>query len=224
MTVQSTKFRFLHILTIWNVVFALICIPTAGKMIDVFGTPLSISIFYFPFVYIISDVLTEVYGYAAARRVLWINVLTQLVTMLVFQFVAYYPAAAGSDDSAFRTVLTAAPQLVLFGISAMFLGDIVNNYVLAKLKILQKGAHQGLRYVVSTLAGQFVNTAFFYLFGLWGMLPADTLIESILMASGAKILVEIIMVPVTVRVANWLKRVEGVDFYDTETNFNPLIL
>lgn len=216
--------KYFHLLTVWNIVFALMCIPTAGKMIDVFGVPLSISIFYFPFVYIISDVLTEVYGYAAARRVVWYNVLAQFVTMLFFQFVAYYPPYPGIDDSAFRAVLTIAPQLVVFGIAAMFIGDIANNYVLAKMKVWSKGRHQAARYVASTLVGQFVNTAFFYVFGLWGLLPMEALLNSVLLASVAKVVVEIVMLPATIRFANWLKKKEGIDVYDKKTNFNPLII
>jgi uncharacterized integral membrane protein (TIGR00697 family) len=190
----------------------------------VFGVPLSISIFYFPFIYIISDVLTEVYGYAVARRVVWYNVAAQLVTMLMFQFVAYYPPFPGSDDSAYRAILTIAPQLVVCGIGAMFIGDIANNYVLAKMKVWSKGKHQAARYVVSTLVGQVVNTAFFYVFGLWGLLPIDSLLESVLYASITKVAVEIVMLPLTIRFANWLKKEEGVDVYDKKTDFNPLII
>ena len=218
------QFKYLGPLTLWNILFAVICIPTAGKMIDVFGTPLSISIFYFPFIYIISDVLTEVYGYAAARRVVWCNVMAQVATVLVFQFVAYYPAAAGTDDSAYRAVLTVAPWIVTFGITAMFAGDMVNNYVLAKMKVWSKGRNPAFRYIASTVAGEFVNTGIFYAFGLWGLLPSGILLKSILVASIAKIAVETVMVPVTIRVGLWLKKVENVDVYDRHTDFNPLKL
>ena len=81
---------------------------------------------------------------------------------------------------------------------------------------------QGLRFVVSTLVGQGVNTAFFYTFGLWGILPRSALFQSILLASAVKVMVEIVMLPFTIRFANWLKKREGVDVFDSHTDFNPL--
>ena len=143
-------------------------------MIDVFGTPLSVSIFYFPFIYIVADLLTEVYGYAAARRVVWYGVIAQVGTTLIFTFVSWYPPAASfTHNEAYKEVLSTAPQLVVFGTIAVFLGDIGNNYVLARMKVWTQGRAQGLRFVVSTVVGQGVNTAFFYTFGLWGLLVAS---------------------------------------------------
>lgn len=217
------KFKHYNDLLLLHVFFAIVCIPTAGKMIDVFGIPLSISIFYFPFIYIVADVLTEVYGYAAARRVVWYGVITQVAATLIFAFVAAYPPAASfGQNDAFNNVLSAAPQLVFFGTIAVFLGDISNNYVLAKMKIWTNGKNPSLRFVASTIVGQSVNTAFFYTFGLWGLLPMNFLIQSILLASIAKIVVEVVMLPVTITVSKWLKKREGVDVFDTATDFNPL--
>ena len=88
------NYKFLNHIVLWNIFFAIICIPTAGKLIDVVGTPLSISIYYFPFVYIFADILTEVYGYAVARRVLWYCVSAQLLTIVIFEFVILYPPSA----------------------------------------------------------------------------------------------------------------------------------
>jgi hypothetical protein len=218
-----SRYKYLNDLLIAHIFFALVCIPTAGKMVDVFGVPLSISIFYFPFIYVVADVLTEVYGYGPARRVVWYGTIAQVVATGIFSFVAWYPPAASfGSNEAFATVLSAAPQLVFFGTIAVFLGDISNNYVLAKLKVLTGGRMQALRFVASTLVGQGVNTAFFYTFGLWGMLPSSVLIQSILLASAAKVMVEIVMLPFTIRFANWLKKREGVDAFDTQTDFSPL--
>ncbi len=212
-------------LLIWNVVFALICIPTAGKMVDIFGIPLSISIFYFPFVYIIADLLTEVYGYAAARHVLWYTVITQTVATVIFQFVAYFPPAQTfAQDEAFRAVLTAAPQMTFFGMIAVFFGDISNNYVLAKMKILTGGRLMSLRFFASTVVGQTVNTAIFYIFGLWGFLNFDFIVQSVLLGSFCKVAVELVMLPVTVKVAARLKQAEKLDTFDNGTDFNPFKL
>jgi uncharacterized PurR-regulated membrane protein YhhQ (DUF165 family) len=147
------NYKFLNHIVLWNVFFAIICIPTAGKLIDVMGIPLSISIYYFPFVYIFADILTEVYGYAVARRVLWYCISAQLLTIVVFEFViSYPPSAVMTNNQSYVDVLSAAPRLVLFGTLAMFAGDIANNYVLAKMKVWTNGRHISARFVTSTLS------------------------------------------------------------------------
>jgi queuosine precursor transporter len=220
---RMQNYKFLNHIVLWNVFFAIICIPTAGKLIDVMGIPLSISIYYFPFVYIFADILTEVYGYAVARRVLWYCIFAQLAMIAIFEFVIFYPpSAVMTNNQSYVDVLSAAPRLVLFGTLAMFAGDIANNYVLAKMKIWTNGSYISARFVTSTLCGQILNTAVFYIFGLWRIIPARVLTKSILVASLAKVSVELLMLPVTLKVSLWLKRIENVDYFDKKTNFNPL--
>ena len=112
--------------------------------------------------------------------------------------------------------------MVLFGTLAMFTGDIANNYVLAKMKVWTSGRYISGRFVVSTLCGQTVNTAVFYIFGLWGIIPTRVLTKSILAASLTKVSVELILLPVTLKISSWLKRIENADYFDRATNFNPL--
>ena len=217
------NYKFLNHIVLWNIFFAIICIPTAGKLIDVVGTPLSISIYYFPFVYIFADILTEVYGYAVARRVLWYCVSAQVLTIVIFEFVILYPpSAVMTNNQSYVDVLSAAPRLVLFGTFAMFAGDIANNYVLAKMKVWTNGSYISVRFVTSTLCGQIVNTAVFYIFGLWRLIPLRLLTKSILVASLTKVGVELILLPITLKVSLWLKRIENVDYFDRATDFNPL--
>jgi queuosine precursor transporter len=217
------SYKFLNHIVLWNVFFAIICIPTAGKLIDVLGIPLSISIYYFPFVFIFGDILTEVYGYAVARRVLWYCIVAQLLAIGIFEFVIFYPpSAVMTNNQSYVDVLSAAPRLVLFGTLAMFAGDIANNYVLAKMKVWTNGRYISVRFVTSTLCGQMVNTAVFYIFGLWRMIPTRVLTKSIVVASLTKVSVELLLLPVTLKVSLWLKRIENVDYFDKGTNFNPL--
>lgn len=217
------NYRFLNHIVIWNVFFAIICIPTAGKLIDVVGIPLSISIYYFPFVFIFGDILTEVYGYAVARRVLWYCIFAQLLAIVIFEFVIFYPPSrVMTNNQSYVDVLSAAPRLVLFGTLAMFAGDIANNYVLAKMKVWTSGRYISARFVASTLCGQMVNTAVFYIFGLWRMLPTRVLAKSILVATLTKVGVELLLLPLTLKVSLRLKRIEDVDYFDKGTNFNPL--
>ena len=217
------NYKLLNHIVLWNIFFAIICIPTAGKLIDVMGIPLSISIYYFPFVYIFADILTEVYGYAVARRVLWYCIFTQLLAIVIFEFViAYPPSTVMTNNQSYVDVLSAAPRLVLFGTLAMFAGDITNNYVLAKMKVWTNGRFISARFVTSTISGQVVNTSVFYVFGLWGMIPTRVLAKSILVASLTKVGVELLLLPVTLKVSLWLKRIENVDYFDKGTNFSPL--
>ena len=219
------NYKYLNHILIWSVFFGVVCIPVTGKLVDVFGVPLSITIYFFPFIYIFSNLLTEVYGYAMARHILWYTIGAQIFATLIFQVAVYYPpASVMTHNQSYADVLAAAPRLVFFGTIAMFLGDIANNYVLAKMKIWSKGKNMSARFVMSTVSGQLVDTGFFYTFGLWGMLPTDMLLKSILLGSGIKIAVEIVMLPVTLRVSRWFKKEENVDFYDYKTDFNPLKL
>jgi uncharacterized PurR-regulated membrane protein YhhQ (DUF165 family) len=104
----------------------------------------------------------------------------------------------------------------------MFAGDIANNYVLAKMKVWTNGRYMPARFVTSTLCGQMVNTAVFYIFGLWRMIPPSVLTKSIVVASVTKVSVELLLLPVTLKVSLWLKRIENVDYFDKTTIFNPL--
>jgi queuosine precursor transporter len=127
-----------------------------------------------------------------------------------------------TNNQSYVDVLSAAPRLVLFGTLAMFAGDIANNYVLAKMKVWTDGRYMSARFVTSTLCGQTVNTTVFYIFGLWGMIPTHVLTKSIVVASLTKVGVELLLLPVTLKVCLWLKRMENIDYFDRATNFSPL--
>lgn len=216
--------HYYHLVMI-SVLFAVLCIPTAGKTIDIYGIPQSISILFFPLVYIAADLLTEVYGYALARRAIWYSVIAQIIAVIVFQSVAVATLSATmTNNDAFVQILSQAPFLVSVGLFATFVGDIVNNYVLAKMKVLSKGKNMAGRFVVSTLAGEFVNTAIFY-FGalaMLGIIPMKVALTSTLLASAMKTLVEIFLLPITMKAAAKLKQIEGIDVFDKNTDFNPM--
>jgi uncharacterized integral membrane protein (TIGR00697 family) len=217
-----SQYRFVNLIVVWNIVVALICIPTAGKLVDVFGTPLSVTIFYFPFVYVFSDVATEVYGYAVARKVLWLTIAAQVLATIVFQFaIAIPPSTVMRNNQAFVDVLSTAPRLVFFGNIAVLAGDTVNNYVIAKLKVWSHGRHLPIRFVASTFLGQVVNTTIFYVFAL-GTIPAGVVTKSILVETLISVGIAVVFLPGSLAVSSWLKRTEQVDFFDTDTDFNPL--
>jgi queuosine precursor transporter len=216
------SYRFLNFIILADVTIGLICIPTAGKLVDVLGTPLSVTIFYFPLVYVFSAVTTEVYGYAIARRLLWYTIAAQVAATIIFQLaIAVPPSVILRNNQSYIDVLSAAPRLVLFGNLAIFLGDSMNNLVVAKMKVWSRGKYLPLRFVLSTFCGQIVDTSIFYILAL-GTLPASVLTSSILLEVLISVAVSAVCLPVSRAVSSWLKRTENLDVFDYATDFNPL--
>ena len=215
------QYRRLNLMLLGQVTIGLICIPTAGKLIDVLSTPLSVTIFYFPLVYVLSDVITEVYGYAIARRLLWYTIAAQVFATIVFQLaIAAPPSAALRDNQSYIDVLATAPRLVLFGTLAIFSGDTVNNLVVAQMKVWCRGRFLPVRFVLSTFCGQLIDTTIFYVFAL-GTLPRSALGKSIALETAISVAIAILCLPVSQAAAGWLKRAEGVDVFDIDTDFSP---
>lgn len=219
---QGTKYLF--ILAALNIAFQLISDATAAKLIMVFGYAVSISVLYFPVTYIISDVLTEVYGYARARYVLWVTLICSVTAGLVYQLVAYLPGAPFfEDDGAYETVFSVVPRVLIGGWLAVIAGDFANNYVMAKMKVATGGKALWSRTIGSTIVGQGVNTVVFYIVALGGVIPNEVLVTAILAGWIIKVAVEAAFTPVTYLVVNWLKRAENMDVYDEDTNFSPFV-
>jgi uncharacterized integral membrane protein (TIGR00697 family) len=222
---MKKEYKLLGLFTALNIAFQLISDVTAGKIIDVFSYPVSVTILYFPIVYIISDVVTEVYGYAQARRVLFMTMLCSIIAGLIYQLVVYLPPSVIFDaNDAYRSVFGIVPRVLLGGWIAVFVGDIMNNYVLAKMKVLTKGKYLWLRTITSTVVGQLGNTALFYVIALYAILPNSVLVTSIVAAWLLKVAVEVLFTPITYLVINKVKKIEGEDYYDKDTDFNPLSL
>ena len=218
-------FKYLGLFSALNVTFLLLSNFTAGRIIGIDGVGVSITVLYFPFTYLIADILTEVYGYAQARSVIWLSLLCSIIAATVVDLALLVPPAGFfTQDAGYQQIFSAAPKMAIATLLAVFTGDICNSYVLAKLKIWSAGRHLWLRFVVSTVLGEGVNTLVFYGIALYGVLPNDLLVQGILMGWAVKTAVEVVLLPVTYPVVAFLKRVEGVDFFDYETDFNPFIL
>ncbi len=220
---MKKHYKLLGLFTALNIAFQLISDVTAGKIIDVFSFPVSITILYFPIVYIISDIVTEVYGYARARRVLLVTLLCSIIAGVIYQLAVYLPPSAiFNANEAYQTVFGVVPRVLVGGWIAVFVGDILNNYVLAKMKVWSKGKFLWMRTIGSTVVGQLANTALFYLIALYAILPNNVLLVSIISAWLIKTVIEVILTPITYIVINKVKKVEGEDHFDDKTNFNPL--
>lgn len=216
------QYKFLGWITVFYVTMQLVCDVTAGKIVQLFVFPVSVTVLYFPITFIFADVLTEVYGYAVARKTLWTVMACSITAGLIYQLVVFLPPAPGfAGNEAYTRVLGQVPRILLGAWIAVFAGEILNDFVLAKMKIWTDGKHLWSRLVGSTVVGQFVNTILFYTIALGGILPTALLIESILSGWLLKVVVEIVMIPGTYVIVNKLKAIEQVDFFDRDTNFNP---
>jgi len=176
----------------------------------------------FPMAYIFSDILTEVYGYKYSRRAIWTGFTVMLLAVFAFTIVRYLPAAPEfNQQEAFNSILGFFPRIVLASLTAYLVGEFLNSFVLAKLKIRTKGKSLWLRLVSSTVVGEFFDTLIFGLVAFGGILGLDAMVNYLLVGWLFKVSVEVIFLPITYRVVAFLKRAEGVDAYDRKTDFTP---
>ena len=216
------NYKYLGLLICLSVVMAVIANTIAGKITHIGFLTLSAGSLCIPITYIIGDTMTEVYGYKQARRATWIVVGASLLAAVFYQLATYLPPAQGfTNNDAFTTVLGMAPRIALGGLAALFTGQFVNDYVLAKMKLLTKGKYLWSRTIGSTVAGQAFDSTSFYVIALYSVIPNGLLIRSILSAWFAKVFIEVAITPITYYVVRKLKKVEGVDHYDNDTNFTP---
>lgn len=180
--------------------------------------------FLFPLTYIFGDVLTEVYGYARSRRVIWFALAMNFCAALILALVAWLPAAPGTDGAPFAGIFTFVPRIVLASTTAFFVGEFLNSFVLAKLKLATQGKWLWTRTIGSTLIGQGADTLIFSVIAFLGVLPQGQLLSMILFNYAYKVGLEVVLTPVTYAVVAFLKRAEGQDAYDRDTNFNPFRL
>jgi hypothetical protein len=177
----------------------------------------------FPLSYIFGDILTEVYGYARSRKVIWTGFVAALLMSLTFYLVGKLPAAADwNGQEAWNTILGATPRIVLASLLAYLAGEFSNSVVLAKMKVATEGRFLWARTIGSTLIGEGVDTSIFCLVAFYGVFPNELLFSIIVSNYIFKCAVEVALTPATYGIVQYLKRSEGEDYYDRETNFNPL--
>ncbi len=185
-------------------------------------------LFFFPISYIFGDILTEVYGYGRDRRVVWAGFGALVFAAFMAFVVVQLPPAPSEFNLAYQGHLEAVFgntwRIVAGSMIAFAAGSFVNSFVLAKMKVWSQGRHLWARLILSTVAGQAVDTGLFFFLAFWGIWPTEQLLSVIVTQYLFKTIWEIVMFPATVRVVAYLKRVEGVDYYDRTTNFNPFKL
>ena len=222
------RFRYLDALTTAFVVVLLVSNLVAQKVFRIgpFGFIPAIStsgaMLLFPIAYIFGDVFTEVYGYAASRRAIWLGFFgTALLYAISAIVIALPPDPEFKHQEAFVTVFGILPRILVASLVAFWAGEFANSYTMAKLKLLTKGRWLWTRTVGSTVVGQAVDTTLVILITFAGMFSGRKMVEIIVTGYVLKVAYEVLATPLTYLVIHWLKRAEGVDTFDSGTDFNP---
>lgn len=196
-----------------------------GKVCQIAGYSVGAGVFFFPISYIFGDILTEVYGYARTRRVIWAGFAALFFASVMSQAViALPPAPDWPHQAAYALVYGSTPRIVAASLAAFWAGDFVNSFVLAKMKLKTEGRFLWMRTIGSTIVGQAVDSLIFYPLAFWGDWPPQLVAAVMISNFFVKVGVEALMTPVTYLVVGFLKRAEHEDFYDSGTDFNPFTL
>jgi uncharacterized integral membrane protein (TIGR00697 family) len=214
---------------IFAVVIFITCLITANitavKLINIFGFVLPAGIIIFPISYIFGDVLTEVYGYRQARRVIWLGFFCNLIAVVaIWVGQVLPPASFWEGQAAYERILGYTPRILIASFLAYLIGEFANSFVLAKMKIVTKGRWLWTRTVGSTLVGEGLDSLVFMTIAFVGTIPMTALGTVIVTQWLAKVVYEAVATPLTYGAVNFLKRREGIDVFDYDTRFNPLFL
>lgn len=205
------------------------CLLTANtisaKLIVVAGIVLPAGIVIFPISYVVGDVLTEVWGYAAAKRVIWLGFACNVLMVAAIWIAGELPAAPfGASQFAYDEILGQTPRILMASFVAYLFGEFANAFVLAKLKIATGGRWLWMRTIGSTVIGQALDSAVFVALAFYGTMPGPVLAGVIAGQWIAKVLYEAAGTPLVYAVVGWLKSREHVDTFDYDTDFNPVRL
>jgi uncharacterized integral membrane protein (TIGR00697 family) len=189
-----------------------------------FPGPLPAAIVIFPISYIFGDILTEVYGYRQARKVIWLGFLCNLIAVFAFWVAGRIPALDSGVQNAYERILGYTPRLLVASFSAYLVGEFANSFVLAKMKIMTRGRFLWTRTIGSTIVGEGLDATVFIIIAFGGTLSWALILGIILTHWLVKTGYEVVATPFTYMVVNFLKRKERIDTYDYDTDFNPFLV
>lgn len=197
----------------------------AAKVAQLGGITFNSGVLFFPVSYIFGDILTEVYGYARARKVVWAGFgALGFASFMSWATLAFPPATGWPHQAAYETVFGGTPRIVFASLVAYFSGEFCNSYVLAKLKLVTSGRLLWIRTIGSTIIGEAVDSAIFYPLAFLGVWSTELVVRVMFTNYLLKVLWEALMTPFTYRIVNFLKRAEAEDYFDRDTNFTPFSL
>lgn len=217
------RYRYLAFITAFFSVVLVLSNIASSKILSLGWFSFDGGTILFPLSYIFGDILTEVYGYARSRKVIWTGFFMNILMVAVFFIVGKLPPAFDwGNQAAYDAILGVVPRIVAGSLCAYLFGEFINSYMLAKMKIWHKGKYFGLRAIGSTLVGEFFDTSIFLFIAFAGLLPWN-LIWIIWVSNYIfKVGIEVILLPLTYRVVAFLKKKENEDYYDRDTDFNPI--
>lgn len=196
-----------------------------AKVVQVGALSITAGFIVFPVSYIINDCIAEVWGFRKARLIIWAGFAMNFFFILLAKTAVALPAAPfWEGEEHFDFVFGLAPRIALASLAAFLAGSFINAYVMSRMKIASQGRHFSLRAVVSTLFGESTDSLIFFPIAFGGLLPVDELLKMMAVQALAKTLYEVLVLPVTVRVVRYVKRVDGSDVYDTDVSYNILKL
>lgn len=197
----------------------------AVKQFDIFGFPSTAGLIIFPISYVINDCIAEVWGFRKARFIIWVAFAVNFLAILLFQISVWLePAPHWTMQEEYSLVLAQTPRIALASLIAFLCGSFLNAYVMSRMKVMHKGRHFGLRAIASTVVGELADTLVFTTVGFLFSIPMEIVFMIILTETVLKTLFEVVILPVTTRVVNRVKRAEGVDVYDNDISYNVLKL
>jgi uncharacterized integral membrane protein (TIGR00697 family) len=224
---QQTELKFYNIFTAIFVTVLVLVAPLASKFILIGPFVIAGATLAYPINCIFNDILTEVYGFQRSRRIIWTGMGCQIFAAFMFFIVGLWPAPAfWTNQAAYDVILGTAPRIFLASIIVYFFSEFINSIVLSKMKFWktgQRGIHQGWRFIASTMVGSIADVILFFGIAFIGVLTITDLITTMITVWVVKVLYEIAVLPISVRLSNYVKKVEGIDVIDgpDQTNYNP---
>jgi uncharacterized integral membrane protein (TIGR00697 family) len=198
---------------------------SARKQVQIGGFIFGAGVLFFPISYLFGDILTEVYGYARSRKVLWAGFAAlAFASFMSWVVLSLPPAARWTDQAAMERVFGSSWRIVVASTVGFFAGEFVNSYTLAKLKLLTRGRFLWTRTIGSTIAGEAADSVLFYPIAFLGIWTTDRVIQVLAANYCLKVLWEVLATPLTYRAVGFLKRAEHEDYYDYNTDFSPFSL
>ena len=206
-----------------NIVFLLISNIITIKTINILGLIFTAGDLLFPFTYILNDVFTEVYGFNKAKFVIWLSFVCNFIMVIIFKFVIWFPADETFEmQTEFENVLDSTPRLLLASFVAFLIGNFANSIIMSKVKVKTNGKYLGLRTITSTLVGEGLDTLLFIPIAFWGTLDFVNIINLIIDVYVLKVLLEVILTPITYKVIGVIKKKENIDVFDNGIEYKIL--
>jgi queuosine precursor transporter len=222
MSLVTRRYKYLDALTTAFVVILLVSNLIAQKVCLIGPFAVSGAVLLFPITYIFGDIFTEVYGFSASRRAIWLGFFgTALLYLMGVIVIALPPAPGWPNQKAFSIVFGFIPRILAASLIAFWAGEFANSYTMARLKLLTDGRKLWTRTIGSTVVGQAVDTVLVVTLTFAGTVPPRTLVNIIATGYCLKVGYEVVATPITYLVINWLKRTEHADAFDRNENFNP---